>query len=923
MASSAKTPATTPAKTLAPEKKALEAYRAKRDFSITGEPSGAGGAAKKTTKAAKSALSFVVQKHAARRLHYDFRLELDGVLKSWAVAKGPSLVPGEKRLAVHVEDHPLDYGGFEGTIPEGQYGAGSVIVWDRGTWTPEGDPHKGYAKGHLNFTLDGDKLKGGWHLVRMAQRPGERGDNWLLIKAHDEFAREPGDADILVEAPLSVISGKPVEAIAADKTSRTWTSGKAAAPATAAATVGLSPRQRARAPLVESEATKAEAAPPAKATKAKAAQAKATPAARKRGAPVAMPKGARKLKLPEFIEPCLATAATAPPAGDSFVHEIKFDGYRLQPVLEDGRVIIRTRRGLDWTARFPTIAEAIAALPVKSAIFDGEAVVEDQGGISDFAKLQDALKSGDQHGVVFYVFDLLYLDGYDLRAAPLAERKAALEQILTDAPDDGVLRYSAHFATSGETLLRHVCALSAEGIVSKRIDQPYHSGRGRDWYKAKCANRQEFVVIGFAPSTATPKAIGSLALGYYDGGQLRYAGRSGTGYDAATARALYAQLEKLRRETTPVDGPLPAEAKRGVRWVEPRLVAEIEFRGWTGGELLRQAAFKALREDKDAREIVREVAIAPDASAPDASSPARARAKATPQSSVKLSHPDRVLWPEAGVTKQGLADYYALAWPFMAPHVVSRPLAMLRCPAGIRQGCFFQKHQLEGADSHIVLRTDPHDGKSLVGIEDFDGLIALVQASVLEIHPWEAKFDDLEAPDRLIFDLDPGEGIAWPDLVRAAREARARLDEDGLKSFVKTSGGKGLHVVAPIAPRSSWADAKAYCRDIAEALALAAPDRLTATVAKRERSGRIYVDYLRNARGATAVAAYSTRARPQAGVSTPLDWSELDSIASGDHFTLLNIDRRLQALRDDPWRDMAKVSQALPAKKPGAPRAKR
>jgi bifunctional non-homologous end joining protein LigD len=920
---------------MAAPSKTLEAYRAKRDFNVTQEPSGAG----KTKKAAKSGLSFVVQKHAARRLHYDFRLELDGVLKSWAVAKGPSLVPGEKRLAVHVEDHPLDYGGFEGTIPEGQYGAGSVIVWDRGVWTPEGDPEKGLAKGHLDFTLDGEKLKGRWHLVRMAHRPGERTDNWLLIKAHDEFAREPDDPDILEEVPLSVLSGKPVEAIASDKTSRSWTSGKPAASAAPVATeAGLSPRQRARAPLTASDAPAR--ASTAKVTTAKPAQAKAastvartTSAGAKRKAPLAMPKAARKARLPDFIEPCLATAATTPPAGANFVHEIKFDGYRLQPVLDDGTVVIRTRRGLDWTERFPTIAEAIAALPVKSAIFDGEAVVEDQGGISDFAKLQDALKSGDPSGIVFYVFDLLYLDGYDLRAAPLSERKAALEQILAAAPAEGVLRYSAHFETNGETLLRHVCALSAEGIVSKRTDAPYQSGRSRDWYKAKCANRQELVVIGFAPSTATPKAIGSLALGYYEGGKLRYAGRAGSGYDADTARALFAQLEKLKRDTAPVEGALPAEARRGVRWAEPKLVAEIEFRGWTGAGLVRQAAFKALREDKDPREIAREVAVAPESSsqdpAPDpgplasARRQPKARAMKAPETSVKLTHPDRVLWPEAGVTKQGLADYYALAWPLMAPHVAGRPLALLRCPAGISQGCFFQKHQLEGAGDYIVVREDPDDRKSLVGIDDFDGLIALVQASVLEIHPWESKFDDLEAPDRLIFDLDPGEGVEWSDLVRAAREVRARLKDDGLESFVKTSGGKGLHVVAPIAPRSAWADAKAYCRAVAEALAAAAPDRLTATVAKRERSGRIYIDYLRNARGATAVAAYSTRARPEAGVSTPLAWSELDRIGRGDHFTLNNIDRRLQSLRADPWAGMAKAKQALPAKKLGSQRQKR
>lgn len=886
--------------------KSLEAYRAKRDFSVTREPGGAGGKKKAATQL--SALSFVVQKHAARRLHYDFRLELDGVLKSWAVARGPSLDPGEKRLAVHVEDHPLDYGGFEGTIPEGQYGAGSVIVWDRGVWIPEGDPEKGYAKGHLSFTLDGEKLKGGWHLVRMAPKPGERGDNWLLIKADDAFARPAaraaGKPDILVEAPLSVLSGRPVEAIAADRTSRSWTSGKPAA-ASVASVAGLaSPRQRARAPLAAGEA--------------KSAPAKSAPAAkRKSAAPgLALPQAARRLAQPEFIEPCLATAAASPPGGDDFVHEIKFDGYRLQPVLTDGAVVIRTRRGLDWTDRFPALAAAIAALPAKSAIFDGEAVVEDGAGIADFARLQEALKAGRPETVLLYLFDLLCLDGYDLRAAPLGERKALLEQILGQAPKNGPLRYSAHFTADGGTLLGHVCALGAEGVVSKRIDRPYHSGRSRDWFKAKCADRQELVVIGFSPSSSTPQAIGSLALGYYEAGKLRYAGRAGTGYDAATARALYAQLEKIRRPSAPVDGALPAEAKRGMRWTEPKLVAEIEFRGWTGGGLLRQASFKALRDDKDPREIVREVAAAPDDAPPQApEAKTKARTQMQTQSAVKLTHPDRLLWPQAGVSKEALADYYARVWPLMAPHVAGRPLALLRCPGGVDEGCFFQKHQLEGADGHIVSRPDPEDGKSLVGVEDQDGLIALAQASVLEIHPWGARFDDIEAPDRLIFDLDPGEGIEWADLVAAAREVRARLGADGIESFVKTTGGKGLHVVAPVAPVSGWAEAKAYCRGLAQKMAAAAPDRLTATMAKKERSRRIFIDYLRNARGATAVAAYSPRARPAAGVSTPVAWSELDAIGSGDRFTLRNIDRRLDALKTDPWAGMAKAKQALPAQR--------
>jgi bifunctional non-homologous end joining protein LigD len=883
--------------------KALDVYRAKRDFTVTREPSGA----RRAKKAAEAGLSFVVQKHAARRLHYDFRLELDGVLKSWAVAKGPSLVAGEKRLAVHVEDHPLEYGGFEGIIPEGQYGAGAVIVWDRGRWIPQGDPEHGFAKGHLSFELDGEKLRGGWHLVRMAPKEGQRGDNWLLIKADDSFARDADAPDILEEARLSVLSGKPIEAVASDQSSRKWTSGKPATTAVAPAALGagLSPRQRARAALSEGDP----------APKPRAAQ-------RSRGAPenFIMPKAARKTKSPGFAEPCLATAVTAPPNGRTYVHELKFDGYRLQPELDEGTVVIRTRRGLDWTKKFPAIAAAIAGLPAASAILDGEAVVEDQNGVADFAALQDALKTQAQGKIAFYIFDLLYLDGYDLRAATLVERKGLLRQLLQTQPTGGVLRYSEHFSIDGDKLLRHICALNAEGIVSKRTDSPYRSGRGRDWLKVKCANRQEFVIIGFTPSTAAPKAIGSLALGFYEDGKLLHAGRAGTGFDAETASALFVKLDKIKSDKPSVSGALPAEARRNLIWTAPKLVAEIEFRGWTSANILRQASFKALRDDKPPNEVVREVAVSSTQPPAPAQQPP---SSAPPQTSVKLTHPDRVLWPQGGITKRALADFYASVWDLIAPHIVGRPLALVRCPTGIGPGCFFQKHQWEGSVGHVVLTVDPGDEKPLVGIEDFDGLMALVQASVLEIHPWGAKAENLDAPDRLIFDLDPGDGILWRDLVAGAREARARLRSDGLESFVKTSGGKGLHVIAPIRPQSSWDDAKAYCRSVAEAMAAAFPSRFTATMAKRERSGRIYVDYLRNARGSTAVAAYSTRARPEAGVSTPLDWSELDSIERADHFTLANFGHRLQTLRADPWAEMATATQALPGKKSSPRRAKK
>lgn len=458
--------------------------------------------------------------------------------------------------------------------------------------------------------------------------------------------------------------------------------------------------------------------------------------------------------------------------------------------------------------------------------------------------------------------------------------------------------------------MKHLCRLGGEGIVSKQAAKPYRSGRNGDWLKVKCANRQEFVVIGYVPSSSTPKAIGSLVLGYYEKGKLLHAGRAGTGYNLQAARDLFAALEKIRTDHSPVEGPLPAEAQRNVRWVEPTLVAEVEFRGWTASNMLRQAAFKGLRDDKSASEVVREAA------ALDGGQTHAARA---PRLTMTFTHPDRLLWPRAGFTKQALADYYVSVWELIAPQITGRPLSLVRCPAGVDQSCFFQRHQWEGADPHIVPVIDPEENKPLVSIKDLDGLIALVQASALEIHPWGSKAKTLETPDRLIFDLDPGENIGWADLVGVAREVRTRLRDDRVESFVKTSGGKGLHIVAPIAPTSGWDEVKEYCRSVAEAMAAERPDRVTATMAKRVRGGRIFVDYLRNARGATAVAAYSTRARPEAGISMPLDWDELDDIGSGDHFTLANVGRRLNGGLFDPWQGMDKLKQRLPAKKNRAP----
>jgi bifunctional non-homologous end joining protein LigD len=880
----------------------LQTYHKKRNFGVTAEPRGAPVKAKKAGKGKKAdELGFVIQKHAATRLHYDFRLELDGVLMSWAVTKGPSLVPGDKRLAVHVEDHPIEYGKFEGTIPKGEYGGGSVMLWDRGVWIPEFDPHKGLAKGHLEFELKGEKLHGRWHLVRMRKNPKEKNENWLLIKSDDEAARTADDPDILEEMDRSVETGRTIDEIGGDVKSKVWRSDKETSkPAPKKAS---SPRERIAAPLA--------AKPAAKATKAA-----------KRAAPLDLKisKAAKASPLPKFIEPELATLQAKAPEGKNWLHEIKFDGYRMQGAISKGRCTLRTRKGLDWTEKFSPIADALAELPVDSALVDGEIVVEDENGVADFSGLQKVLKEGGRDRLVFYVFDLLHLDGRDLTKLKLTERKQLLEQLMASVPEGGPLRYSAHFTENGDLMLKHLCRLSAEGIISKRADAPYRSGRVGDWLKIKCSNRQEFVVIGMTPSTAATKSIGALVLGYYEKNKLVYAGRVGTGFSSDLAKELYRDLSADKTEKSALGDKLPADVRKNVIWVSPKRVAEVEFRGWTGGGILRQASFKGLREDKDPSEIVRE------------DTPAEPRGAAMKDvkrpDNIRLTHPDRVLWPEAGVTKEALADYYTLVWPRMQKHLAGRALALVRCPTGIAH-CFFQKHAWEGMSKDIEQVRDSNDPETLVSVSTLPGLIGLVQASVLEIHPWGSLVDDIERPDRLTMDLDPGEDVPWESLVAAARETRDRLAEKGLTSFCKTTGGKGLHVVVPLTPSADWDSAKAFCRKLAEEMAADNPAAYVSTMAKVARRGRIYVDYLRNGRGATAVAAYSTRARPSCGVSTPVTFEELDSLRSGDHYTLQNLARRLEYEGADPWADFFKVKQKLPeldatlTRRAGSPARKR
>jgi bifunctional non-homologous end joining protein LigD len=888
----------------------LSTYRKKRSFGVTAEPRGKRGK--------RGGDQFVIQKHAATRLHYDLRLELDGVMKSWAVTRGPSLVPGEKRLAVQVEDHPIEYNTFEGTIPKGQYGGGTVLIWDRGRWKPEFDPHYGLQKGHLEFTLDGEKLHGRWHLVRMHRRRGEKRDNWLLIKSEDDAARTPRDPDILEEQPKSVVSKRTLEQIAKAE-GAVWHSNRPVKENVTAIKTGKKAKARTK---------------PARPRKSgdPGAGGKKEPDSRLRGnerkrsksrAALATaevlrepPTRAPSKNLPDFVPPQLATLHDRPPDGAGWVHEVKFDGYRMQARLDDGKVRLLTRKALDWTARFKPVANALSKLDVQSAMIDGEVVVADDQGVSNFSSLQDALKTGKSN-FMYYAFDLLHLNGADLSGKPLVERKAALAKLLADQDRNGVLQFSDHFEISGSDMYRHACDHNLEGLISKRRDAPYRSGRSDAWIKSKCHKGQELVVVGYKDSTHLKGAIGALVLGYYEDGVLKYAGRSGTGYSVATAQDLWRRLQPLRIDK-PAFGRLPEEerGRKGI-WVEPKLVAEVAFAGWTAQKHVRHAVFKGVREDKGGREIVRETPMptktakkSTKSAKPVAKPKARSKAVAD-DAAVKFSHPDRIYWPDAGITKRRLADYYESVWDHIAPHVVDRPLALLRCPDGVAGQCFFQKHAAAGLISERIRRIIDEKGEELIYIDGLDGLLTLVQAGVLEIHVWGSTVQDIEHANRIVFDLDPGDDVPWAAVNKAARELRERLDAIKLTSFVKTTGGKGLHVVVPVAG-AGWDDTKDFAHALTLAMAADSPDKYVAKMTKSIRGGKIFIDYLRNGRGATAVAAYSTRARAGAPLSIPVTWEELGPNLKPNKYTLLNIGKRLGGLKKDPWADIGKVTQKLP-----------
>jgi bifunctional non-homologous end joining protein LigD len=815
----------------------LDKYRSKRDFSKTTEPAGARAeTGTPETAEAKQASGplFVIQKHAAHRLHYDFRLELDGVLVSWAIPKGPSLDAHDKRLAVRVEDHPLEYGSFEGTIPAGEYGAGTVELWDRGWWEPEGDSRTGLQKGDMKITLHGEKLKGSWALVRMKPRPGQDdGENWLLIKHRDEYAVDGENGALLDDEPRSVASGRTIEQIAA----------------------------------------------------------------------------ARDASLPQFVSPQLATLVAKTPDGDGWLHEVKFDGYRILARIEKGSVTLWSRNRKNWTDRYPAVAEELARLPVESAIIDGELVVQLPDGSTSFQALQNLSRSKTPEAgggrLLYYAFDLLHLDGRDLIGARLDERKRLLERVLGGAA--GRILFSQHVAGTeeGDRLFAQACRFGLEGVVSKRRDSAYRPGaRTGDWQKSKCRHQQEFVIAGYTDPAGSRVGFGALVLGVQGDGGLHYAGKVGTGFDDKLLRDLAAQLHRLEIKK-PVLGEVPPPVANNAHWVKPQLVAEVAFAEWTREGLIRHASFKGLREDKPAEEVSAEEPQAIDEGSP----------KQKPDHpAVKLTHLDRIFWPDTGYTKRDLVEYYLQVADRMLPYVAHRPVAMVRCPGGMegpqpearqnRDGpCFFHKHpgsDFPGPFERVRIVESPGPGVYLTIIAP-GSLVALAQMGVLEIHIWGSTWPEIERPDMVVFDLDPDPDVSWPVLAEGARMIRATLDSVGLQSFVKTTGGKGLHVVVPITPSEKWGPVHDFAKAVAQSVEARQPDRYTSNMSKARRTGKIFVDYVRNNRGATSVAPFSSRARAHATVAVPLAWDELESPERPRDFTIKDLGSRLCELKRDPW----------------------
>ncbi|MCF7221136.1 DNA ligase D [Marilutibacter chinensis] len=845
----------------------LRDYARKRRLGTTPEPSG--GDAGPGTRPV-----YVVQLHHASTRHYDFRLEIDGVLKSWAVPKGPSLRAGEKRLAVEVEDHPLDYATFEGDIPRGHYGAGHVEVFDRGHWACDGDPLALHAKGKLEFTLSGGKLSGGWSLVRTRMRGRQR--QWLLIKRDDAHAADLEADDLVDRDGRRKSRGRAAESDAAATGRIHRTSGAEPKPGV----------RRARHTRKKNEAGWRDRA-------------------------LAL-KGALDGAMPIGFDPALTILQDAPPAGDRWLHELKWDGYRLLVDLVDGGARLRSRNGLDWTGTFPEIAAAVESLPVGDACLDGELVVLDADGHSDFSELQRVIEGSSRAPLRYLLFDLPGLAGVDLRKVALTDRKALLKDLLGDGT--GALAYSEHVIGHGAQVFEQTARAGIEGLVSKRVGSAYRSGRSGDWVKSKHARSDEFVIVGYTRPKGSRSGFGSLLLASRHDGGLAYMGRVGTGFGSDDLKRILERLRKIRARDAPFDLPGHVRIPRAdITWVRPREVAEVAFRGHGKEGLLRQASFLRMRPDKTPEEVGNDRDTA-KRTATDRK-PERATSTHEPETTVKLTHPDRVMFADAAHTKQDVADYYRSVADWLLPELVGRPLSLLRCPDGSQSECFFQKHHSDGLGDHVhpvPLQQKSGGREDYLYVDAIEGVIELVQMNTIEFHPWGATVEAPERPDRMVFDLDPGEGVAWKTMIAAARDVRDRLAWIDLESFVRLSGGKGLHVVVPIAPGPSWDEVRRFCEGFAVAMATQAPDRYLASMAKAKRKGRIFIDWLRNARGATSVASWSLRARPGAPVAMPLRWDELGRIRAPDAYDLTRARRRAASLGSDPWQGISTLRQSLP-----------
>ncbi len=865
----------------------LSKYRSKRDFNKTAEPSG-----EATVKPSKRR-RFVIQKHDATRLHYDLRLELDGVFKSWAVTKGPSLDPGDKRLAVEVEDHPLDYGDFEGTIPKGQYGGGTVMLWDRGYWAPEGNkaPEEALAKGDFKFTLEGSRLHGSFVLVRMRGKEDEKRTNWLLIKHHDDYSVECDGASVLEDNDTSVASGRTMDAIASGK-------GRKPKPFM---TAGVA--IEADAVWDSSEGLAAEE--------------------RKAGSksPKKVEKKASSSGMPSFIEPQLCESLERPPSAKGWIHEIKFDGYRIQMRIDDGDVSLKTRKGLDWTAKYPAIAKSGAN--VANAIIDGEICALDENGAPDFAALQAALSEGRTDDLVFFAFDLMFEGTEDLRDLPLTDRKQRLSTLLSSAGEDPHLRFVEHFETGGDAVLKSACKLSLEGIVSKQSDATYQSGRTKTWAKSKCRAGHEVVIGAYA---TTNGRFRSLLVGVNRGNHFVYVGRVGTGYGGSVVDKLLPRLEELKSSKSPFTGIGAPKKTDDIVWLRPDLVAEIQFAGWTADGQVRQASFKGLREDKPAGEVEAEKPAKP--AAVDVPDPATDEPKPTKPTKfrkgakvdvmgVLISSPDKPLWPDAldneRVTKVDLAHYYEAVGLWLIDHIKGRPCSIIRTPDGIGGEQFFQRHAMQGSSNLIEQVKVSGDKQPYLQVDRVEGLAAIAQIGGTELHPWNCEPNQPEVPGRLVFDLDPGPDVDFDTVIEGAREIRDRLEELGLVSFCKTTGGKGLHVVTPLlvpkGKKLSWDEGKAFAHDVCQEMARDKPDLYLIKMTKSLRNGRIFLDYLRNDRTSTAVAPLSPRARPGATVSMPLNWTQVKAGLDPKRFTIRTVPDLLK--NSTAWQDYCDGQRSL------------